>query len=267
MSFFNLSFSSCFSIYKTLQPNFKTSATLITYLILINFSLFSLEIFIFDSKHLLPSLVMALKKKIMKNSKPLAVIAYKDLIKEEQSNFNTVTLHLINIQDEYILGPISKIIDKSFVFPQDISSDLLFMDHSFVDLTMWFESKKPLVTWPLIKKEFITQMDKLQKVKEALWKKTSIFKLLQLSRIQLEQNSALLTAVSCFWSTTLNAFVFLFELQPSLYMIQWSFLVYNLIGQNLIQLTRLILQILTLFYLTRLNLVLFQMYMPKRKVR
>lgn len=77
---------------------------------------------------------MASKKKIMKNLKPLAVIAHKNLIKEEQSDIDMVTLRLINIQYDYTLGPVSKTIDRSLAFPYDRSGDMLFVEPSSVNL-------------------------------------------------------------------------------------------------------------------------------------
>lgn len=47
-----------------------------------------------------------------------------------------------------------------------------------MDLNMWFESKNPLVTWPLVKNVFIAWMDKVQKVQKASKKGTCIFELI-----------------------------------------------------------------------------------------
>lgn len=98
---------------------------------------------------------MVPKKKISKILKPLAITTYQNLIKEGENNVNMVTLCLMNAQEEYTLGPTSKITVRSPTFPYDKNSDLLFVEHSSIDSPVWFEYKKNVV----ISKEGVYYLD------------------------------------------------------------------------------------------------------------
>lgn len=65
-----------------------------------------------------------------------------------------------------MFGLLYKIIDRGVAFPYDKATNLLLIECSKVDLSMWFEFTKPLVIQPLINDEFIAWMDKIQKAKE-----------------------------------------------------------------------------------------------------
>lgn len=63
--------------------------------------------------------------------------------------------------NEYTLGPYYKIPNRSLAFPYNGYADLLLIEHQEVDLSMWFDSTKPLVTWLSIKDKFIKWIDKV----------------------------------------------------------------------------------------------------------
>lgn len=93
--------------------------------------------------------------------------AYKKLIYCPVDIINSIPLYLVNGQDEYSLGLMYKAIKDNVTFPFDRSADMLIIEKTEVDLSMWFKSKRPLITWPFVKNEFITWMDKVQRMKEA----------------------------------------------------------------------------------------------------
>lgn len=99
--------------------------------------------------------------------KPLTIKAYKELIDSQTDTIDLIPLYPANSNDEYSLNLVYKTTDDSIVFPFNRSANMLFIKKSEVDLSMWFESKKPLIIWPLVKSEFITWIDKIQRVKEA----------------------------------------------------------------------------------------------------
>lgn len=78
--------------------------------------------------------------------------AYKEVIKELVA-MSTLLPSVSSMQDEYNLDPVYNIIDDSIAFPFDRFIDLLFIDRTKLDLGMWFESKKPLITWSLMDKK------------------------------------------------------------------------------------------------------------------
>lgn len=87
--------------------------------------------------------------------------AYKAHLDEKWVAIDHVVLNLINAQSEHLLGPTYKITNNSLAYPFDRSGDSLFLEKPNVDLSIWFESKKPLVTWPLVKSKFLSWMDKI----------------------------------------------------------------------------------------------------------
>lgn len=82
--------------------------------------------------------------------------AYKDHINKEKTTIDPIILNSVNSQGEYSIGPTYKITNNSLAYPFDRSGNSLFLEKPKVDLSMWFESKKPLVIWPLVKKEFLS---------------------------------------------------------------------------------------------------------------
>lgn len=96
------------------------------------------------------------KKTTTKGSKPLTMKGYNDHLEKEKASINLMVLNPINAQGEYSLGRIYKIIDYSLAYLFDRSEDSLLLEKPEVDLSIWFESKKPLVTWPLVKSEFLS---------------------------------------------------------------------------------------------------------------
>lgn len=103
---------------------------------------------------------MAPKKSLKKIVTP-DMEAYKELIDSQADTINPMPLHPTNGQDEYSLGPIYKTTNNSIAFLFDRSTYLLFIKKSEANLSMWLESKKPLITWSMVKSEFITWIDKV----------------------------------------------------------------------------------------------------------
>lgn len=109
-----------------------------------------------------------ISKKTTTKGPNLTMEAYKDYIDKENTANDPVDLKPINSQDEYSLSPTYKIINNSLAYyPFDKSGDSFFLEKPEVDLSMWFESKKSLIIWSLVKNEFLSWMNKVQKVKAA----------------------------------------------------------------------------------------------------
>lgn len=159
------------------------------------------------------------KKTVVKSLKFLTMTAYKDFIDKENGTIDSIILCPVNAYSEYSLGPTYNVIDNSLAYSFNRFGDLLFLERPEVDLNMWFGFKSPFVTWSLVKNKFISWMDKVQKLWAISWKRTGNFELIQLTKIQLEFDSSLLTVASCFWSSSLS--FLLAHLQ--LHSITWSF--------------------------------------------
>lgn len=84
----------------------------------------------------------------------MSIKAYKKVIKELANNVDYIPLYPINAQDEYSLGPEYNIIDDNVAFPFDMSVDMFFVEKIEVNLGMWFELKKRLIIWHLVKNQF-----------------------------------------------------------------------------------------------------------------
>lgn len=93
---------------------------------------------------------MTLKKSLKKvaTPKPLTMEAYKEIIGGLANNVDFVPLCLTNGETQYSLGSVYNIMDDSVTFPFDRLTNMLFIKKMDVELSMWFEYKKPLITWP-----------------------------------------------------------------------------------------------------------------------
>lgn len=95
-------------------------------------------------------------KVVTKRPKPLSIEAYKKVVDELADKVDSVTPCLVNAQDKYNLGLVYHVTDDSMAYPFDKFVDMFFNQKTEVYLGIQFESKKPLVTWLLVKNEFIT---------------------------------------------------------------------------------------------------------------
>lgn len=91
---------------------------------------------------------MALKKSSRKITtlKSLTIEASKELINSQANTIDLILFCSTNGQDEYSLGPIYKTTNDNIAFPFDRSADMFFIKKTKVSLSIWFESRKPLIT-------------------------------------------------------------------------------------------------------------------------
>lgn len=88
---------------------------------------------------------MALKKM------PLTVEAYHTILKKGVDAINPIILTLENSQDQYILGLTYKVIGDNMAFSFNRYANVMLLERTNVDLSMWFRSTKSLTTCPLWK--------------------------------------------------------------------------------------------------------------------
>lgn len=74
-------------------------------------------------------------------------------------------------------------------------------DFRFLEKHVYFS---PLLEAP--DSSYITYLNKVEKRRKLAWKKLGIFDLIQLSRVHLKYNPAMLLVVTCFWESTTKTF-------------------------------------------------------------
>lgn len=148
-------------------------------------------------------------KKIRKTSsnKQSTISKYKKKVEAKIDKFNIITLIRTNGQGEYILVPSRKSPEGMRAFPYALAEEQLLFQKE-INLNFQFPKNWPIMTWLTIRKTYIQWLDQVQIAKKEDWKRLGIFYLIQMSSSKIPMNASLLATTTCFWSSSLNVYVF-----------------------------------------------------------